>query len=310
MTSAPAQLCAAVVLYGPDESVLPNVAAMVAECGRVLALDNGSSAEFRAKVDALPGVERIDLGGNRGIGTALNVAARRARELGCPWLVTFDQDSAPRPGFAAALLATAGRFPNARLVVPRIVEPGRGPGSYRWLQRHPRWSWGYRRVVVEKADVPGISMAVTSGSLTHLGAWESVGGFDENLFIDYIDIDYALRIRRAGGDIVVSAAAELEHRLGARQSRKVLGHDFRPTFHAAFRHYYMARNRVLVWRRHARAVPHWALFDLHYALYNAVRVLAFEPDKVRRLRAMLTGTWDGWRGRSGPCPEPRRRSFA
>jgi rhamnosyltransferase len=79
--------------------------------------------------------------------------------------------------------------------------------------------------------------------------------------------------------------------------------------HAAFRHYYMARNRVRVWRRHACAVPHWAAFDLCFAGYNTLRVLAFEPNKWPKLKAILLGTWDGLRGKSGRCPPWREAQF-
>jgi hypothetical protein len=67
----------------------------------------------------------------------------------------------------------------------------------------------------------------------------------------------------------------------------------------------MARNRVHLLRRHAFAVPHWAVFDLCFAGYNAFRVVAFEADKWRKLKAIGLGTWDGLRGRLGPCSDAR-----
>ena len=72
--------------------------------------------------------------------------------------------------------------------------------------------------------------------------------------------------------------------------------------HAAFRHYFMARNRVHVWKRHALAVPHWALFDLAFALFNTARVVLFESQKLEKLRRMAQGVWHGLLGRIGPLP--------
>jgi hypothetical protein len=66
---------------------------------------------------------------------------------------------------------------------------------------------------------------------------------------------------------------------------------------------------VDVWRQHALAVPHWALFDLAYACFNGFRVITLEREKWSKLKAMVLGTWDGLRGRTGPCPEARLRTF-
>lgn len=303
------RLCGVVVTYHPDEAVLGNVRAMAAECGCVIVADNGSSLAAREALGPVPGVELMALGTNLGVAAALNKAAQRAMESGCRWIVAFDQDSKPQPGMVAALRATQARDPRAAVIVPRIIEEGgRGP-NYRWVRKHPRLPCLFQRVECGEADLPAVTMAVTSGSLIELESWRQLGGFEESLFIDYVDIDYCLKAVRAGKTVAVSAGAKLDHRLGARQTGVLLGHEFRPTHHAAFRHYYIARNRIRMWRRHAFAVPHWALFDLCFAVYNAARVVAFEPEKWTKMKAMLLGTWDGLKGRTGPCPPQRWRAL-
>lgn len=304
-----AELCGVVVTYHPDEHVGENIRAMVAECGHVLVIDNGSSPAERAQLGAVPGVELIELGENLGIAAALNVGARRALAGGRRWIVTFDQDSTPRAGMIAALRVTAGGNPRAAVIVPCIIEGGIGGAPYRWVRQHPRARWVYQRVACGVHDLPEVTMAISSGSMIELETWARIGGFEEALFIDYVDIDFCLRVLRRQREIVVSAAAKLDHRLGARKQGRLLGHAFRPTHHPAFRHYYIARNRVWIWRRHAAAVPHWALFDLCFASYNLVRVVALEQGRWKKVKAIVLGVWDGLRGRGGPCPEERRRAF-
>jgi len=301
--------CAVVVTYHPDETVMENVNAIAAECACVVIVDNGSPAAVQAAFAGLPRVEVIALGENRGVAAALNVGARHALKLGFSWMATFDQDSRPMPGMMAALRETAERNPPASVVAPRIVESGVGAADYRWVRPHPRAGWLFQRVTCGESDLPAVTMAITSGSLIELATWEKLGGFDEDLFIDYVDIDYCLRVRRAGRAVAVSAGAKLLHKLGARQTGVWLGHEFRPTHHAAFRHYFIGRNRVHLWRRHARVAPHWALFDFCFAFYNAFRVVAFEPQKGSKIKAMSLGAWDGWRGRMGGCPPERARAW-
>lgn len=300
------QICGVVVTFHPGPEVAENLKAMVRECGRLLIVDNGSNAETCVWLAAIPGVELLALGMNLGVAAALNRGAVWARENGFTWMVTFDQDSRPEPGFAAELWASHLRHPQAAIMGACIVEGGASASQYRWVRQHPQWPRLFQRVKCDGSDLPAVTMLITSGSMIDLSVWAELGGFAEGLFIDYVDIDFCLKVVRSGRTIAVAAAGRLEHKLGARQVGRLLGKDLRPTHHAAFRHYYMARNRVRMWRRHALAVPHWALFDLAFAIYNAFRVVAFETEKLTKFKAMALGTWDGLRDQSGPCPERRR----
>ncbi len=306
---SPISLCAVVVTFHPDAAVAENLRAVVGECGLTLVMDNGSSDEDRARLASVPSAQVIPLGRNLGIATALNRGVARAAELGFSHAILFDQDSRPDCGFAAALVATAAAHPRAAVVVPRIVEQGAAPRLYRWARRHAALPFFFQRVACEGVDLPEVTMAITSGSLVEIDAWRALGGVDETLFIDYVDTDHCLRVVQSGRTIAVSAGAVLLHRLGDRRERRLAGLTLRPTNHAPFRHYFMARNRVHLWRRHAGARPDWAVFDFSYMLYNTFRVLASEEARWRKLNAMVLGTWDGLLGRLGPCPPNREKTL-
>jgi rhamnosyltransferase len=300
LTNEVHKLCGVVVTYHPPADVAKNLSAMAGECGRLLVIDNGSPLESQAAIAAVPGVTLLPQGRNRGLAAALNVGLRRASDWGCEWVVTFDQDSTPEPGMVEAMRTSLATLPRAALIGPRIHEAGSLTESYRWVTRHPRWSFLFRRAKYGGNDIVEVTMIITSGSMMEVATWRALKGFDEQLFIDYIDTDYCLRVLRTGRTIAVAGQAILRHRLGARETRSVMGREIRPTHHAPFRHYYMARNRVIVWRRHALAVPHWAVFDFCFAVFNTARVLLFERDRCAKMAAMLRGTWHGLLGRGGP----------
>ncbi|HWA86494.1 MAG TPA: glycosyltransferase family 2 protein [Opitutus sp.] len=293
---------AVVVTYHPADTVTANLSAMVRESGEVIVVDNGSSPQAHAAIESVRGVTLLALGENLGVAAALNRGAEAAAAAGAGWMVAFDQDSVPEPGMIAALWAAHARMPRAAVIGPRILEDGAVPSRYRWVRRHPHWPGLFQRVPSYGEDLAGVTMLITSGSLIELAAWRELGGFDERLFIDYIDTDYCLRTIRAEREVAVAGAAVLRHRLGERRDARIGGMNFRPTHHAAFRHYYMSRNRILMWRRHARAVPHWAAFDAVFAAYNFVRVLLFENERAAKIKAMAAGTWAGLCGRSGRMP--------
>lgn len=143
---------------------------------------------------------------------------------------------------------------------------------------------------------------ITSGTLTSISDWKALGGFDEGLFVDYVDFDFALRVRSAGLEIVVSEKAVLHHSLGSKREVSCFGYRFHPTFHSPVRHYYMARNRLLLWRRYGFRQPHWWIFDAYSAVRNLVRVLLVEDRRKEKLLAFIRGVGDGLRGRTGPMP--------
>jgi rhamnosyltransferase len=152
-------------------------------------------------------------------------------------------------------------------------------------------------------------MAITSGCLTRIAAWAQLGGFDETLFIDFVDTDYCLRAQRAGWTIAVSAQAQLQHSLGKRSVCQIAGIELRPTNHGPLRRYYIARNRIRMICRHGVHVPHWLVFEVCWTLYNLFRVLVAEKDLWRKFRAEIWGAWHGLRGKTGRAPEPVIRHF-
>ncbi len=297
--------CAVVVTYYPDEGAIKNLRILARECGCVLVVDNGSSMEAKAAMALEPGVTLFAQKENIGLAAALNLGLNRAVELGYDWAVTFDQDSRPEPGMVRCMWEARETMPEAVVIGPRIREEGGvADDNYRWLCRHERWPGCFRMVRSPMRGLPEVTILVTSGSMLHLATWSRLGRFDVGLFIDYIDIDYCLRVGRAGCKVAVAGGKEavLHHRLGARRKGVFAGRDFRPMHHAPFRHYYMARNRVIVWQRHALAVPHWAVFDGCFAVYNFLRVLAFEDQRWAKVKAIVRGTWHGLLGRAGPMP--------
>ena len=75
-------------------------------------------------------------------------------------------------------------------------------------------------------------MAIASGSLVKAEVFGVTGFFDEAMFIDYVDTDFCLRLQKNGFKILSVASVLLEHELGQRQTRNLLGlKDFLPRPH-------------------------------------------------------------------------------
>jgi rhamnosyltransferase len=286
-------VAAVVVSFQPGPEVQDNIAALAAQAARVLVVDNGSGERYAPTLDrlsSLPGVEVIPLGANHGIAAALNRGVRQARAEGYPWVATFDQDSRITAGYMDALFHAYAADPDRdriALLAPVYVDEVTGE-----VTRYARPSAG--------GGISADAVAtLTSGNLLRGAVVDRVGPFDEGLFIDFVDIEFCLRCSARGLRVVEVEGARLFHNLG-RQSRHRLGRRSLSTSnHDATRRYYMARNRVHVYRRYARSHPGWVGRDLSFFVKEVVKVAMFEDDAVRKLRSTARGLLDGIRGRVG-----------
>ena len=80
---------AVVVLYNPDNDVMDNIRTYLPIVGYLVAVDNSTYFSGIAKELASGNKsEAIDMGGNKGIATALNAGCSRLVELGCDIALT------------------------------------------------------------------------------------------------------------------------------------------------------------------------------------------------------------------------------
>src|SRR3546814_5640360 len=120
---------------------------------------------------------------------------------------------------------------------------------------------------------------------------------DERVFIDYVDVESSLRLRRAGFEIVGVGDAVLHHRLGEVHTARLPGRDRTISVHDAARRRFIHRNRVRVWRRHGSVSLGWLAFAMAAALYDVWKAAALETERAAKLRAIGRGFLEGWRDR-------------
>jgi O-antigen biosynthesis protein len=145
-----------------------------------------------------------------------NAAADDAR--GDVLLFLNDDVEARRPGWLEALAAQALRpevgVAGARLLYPdgRVQHAGVVLGlvgiSGHILAGLPGDEPGYLGMAVLTRDVSAVTGACMA---TRRDVFERLDGFDEALGLDFNDIDYCLRARRRGFQVVYEALAELVH---------------------------------------------------------------------------------------------------
>lgn len=278
------RIAAVVILYHPPRDIRDIIATYLSDVSVLYAIDNTESPH-PVVAQSLSGEEKIVYLPNRanlGVARALNQAAELAVAEGFDLLLTMDQDSRVTPGMMDQMMACFAGDTEERIAV---VSPSHKTGGKR-----------KGRPVGTCAEV---LTAMTSGNLLRLSAYRAAGPFREELFIDYVDHEYCLRLHSLGYRVVEATGALLLHPLGALQSRRLLGRTVYSSGHPPLRRYYMNRNRLLLMGEYGGRFPTYRRFLLRQILSEIVLLLLCEERRWAKIRMIIRGFFDYYRGRFG-----------
>jgi rhamnosyltransferase len=284
-------VAAVVVTFHPEPGFAAKLASLLPQVGAIVVVDNGSCpADLPADGDpAFAGrVEIIANSENRGIGAALNQGLRRAKERGFSWALTLDQDSSPLPN----LVAAGGRAFETHPEPQRLAAIG---ASVVGAKEPSAATGAYRRMTA----------VITSGTLHSIAAWERLGGFREDYFIDCVDTEFCLRARARGLEVIAATEPALAHNIGTPTRKWALGRWMSPTNHSPLRRYYVTRNRISLWRKYARSDGRFVLRDMRQSIREWIGIAFAESNRPAKLRAILAGLRDAVLGRYGPRRLPK-----
>lgn len=279
MSQSPPRIAAVVVLYRPTDELFDNLRSYSEAVDDLFLVDNTEEPlpEMAARFAELPGARYLPNHANLGMARALNIGAEHALAAGYDLLLTLDQDSSAAPDMVQRMLdCLAGRdFDKIGMVSPfHVTKSGHLPGSE----------------LCQDVMTP-----MTSGCLLNLRAYQAVGPFLDALFIDFVDNEYCLRLKKHGFLVLRANLARLKHSVG---DTKKFG-PFIATNHSPLRRYYKTRNRFLVFRRYLLDFPGHCLFDLVRLAKEIASIVLFEDEKFAKLRMMFRGGCDFIRGRYG-----------
>lgn len=256
---------ACVVLY---EHTPKKINTYVPACDCIVAVDNGNNA-------VPEGVHRISMGGNKGIAAALNAGFTYLAEQGCDVVLTMDDDSAFPLDDAQAILS---------LVEDKL-------GKYGIVGLNFNYSPD------NKADVViDVRNWLTSGNFVSAEAWKQIGGYREELFIDYVDFDFCTRLEQAGYKVGYLRDYSIEHKIGDPIEFKVFGRTFHAMNHSPIRDYYRFRNARFLSGENPQVFEKEYLKELFWQL---PKMLLFEDNRAEKLCMIRRGISDGKKGKLG-----------
>jgi rhamnosyltransferase len=275
----PANCAAVVVLFHPEGDLVGRLGRVLQQVARLAVVSNdGLGAGRLAGLDPAK-VWHHAAGRNIGLAAALNEGLAEAARRGFAWCLLLDQDSVVDEDLVAGLGQTWAACPERASIgalVPNYRSPGQGRLAY---PPQPAWQ--------------SVPTAVTSGSLVALAAIRRVGGMRDAFFIEGIDLEFSLRLRAAGLQLVASGRPLMTHGAGAAEEHRLFGRTVLVGHHPPARCFLQLRNLTWTLWRYGRREPQWTRTTLLAILKRVCLVLLFERQRARKLWAMLRGAWVG-----------------
>jgi rhamnosyltransferase len=278
------KVVAVIVAYHPNLALLNRVIESTAAMVSRIVVVNNDGGDWPAGLKAPVFVHAPAR--NIGLAAAYNYGADVARKEGATHLLLLDQDSVPAPGMVGKLLEPYSSSEPIGAVGPLWKDPRTGEvGGF-------ATRFGLRRIP-EPEEILKVEFLISSGSLIGLDALSQIGLFDDRLFIEHVDTDWALRAKAQGFGLYGVAAAMLEHTIGDA----VLvfpGSSRRAFVYPPERTYYLVRNSIRLWLR-PYATWRWRLFDFWRLCRLILLYLAFAPERGSRIKAIVQGIRDAFR---------------
>jgi rhamnosyltransferase len=285
-----------IVSFNPDSEILDVLEAAARQSPSVFVIDNNSCGITRQRLARACRQLHATLivnSENRGVAGALNQAAELAMNQGYGWMLILDQDSVPPANLVAMLMSEAGNASvggEVAILCPLTVDS----------------DWKQRQLRTGTPSLRPVESAWNAGSIIRLAAWKAVQGYDEGLFVDYVDHDFCFKCRQNGWKIVQAQDVVMIHSPGNPTRHRLLWKRPLTSNHSALRRYYIARNRILFYRRYWHFAPRWIAHDVYCFAKEVVAMIIYESDRLSKFEAVRGGIIDGLRGING---QVQRRPF-
>ncbi|QUS59310.1 glycosyltransferase [Synechocystis sp. PCC 7339] len=243
---------------------------------------------------------------NIGVAGGLNIAIQWFLNKKYDFLWIFDQDSLPEFDTLKILLKEFDYLQSSKIPVgiisPAIVDVQtkslllcgyRTPFKLNW--QNPNQDYFYREKLYQ-CDV-----VITSGSLINLQAAKNIPLPNPDLFIDGVDWEYCLNMKKHGYHVCVSEKTTMQHNFGTYLTHLNQNHPI--YIYSSLRYYYINRNHTYIETRLSNN-PYYKTLSYLHRLQSLIKkigkIIIYEPDqKLIKIWASCLGFYHGLIGKLG-----------
>ncbi|CAI2136853.1 rhamnosyltransferase [Serratia fonticola] len=285
-----------VVTYNPEHDFFEKqIENLSKQLDLLYIVDNGSKDTSFVNFAIGKGISYHLLNENVGLASAQNVAIKLAQKDKVTHVILFDQDSLISDDFVKNELHSESQLLNRGINVAAI-----GPVFYDGTTDYDYPATKYigpfiHRVKIAEKPIEA-TFIIASGSLIRMEVLEKVGFMKDELFIDYIDVEWGLRAASLGYKSYITPLARMKHTIGDERV-KIFGKLL--SIHSDIRKYYLSRNSFYMLR--LGYVPFG--YKLRECVFNFVRItvgIYFSKNRINCFKMVSKGILDGITNKFGP----------
>lgn len=276
------KITAVITTYFPDPARLrENIEAIAPQVNNIIIYNNGGIPDLEDLLSnpLTDSLVILGSGDNTGLPIAFNASFHEAQTLGSDHVLLLDQDSVA-PDSLVSTLASHFTDPSIGIAGPRIAD--------RAIVSDPQEALDAETKIVDRV--------ISSGCLISLEAWKAVGGYDEQLKIDWVDFEFCADVRLHGFKILQTSQVALLHELGHRTPSialpqfahgRVQAKQFYSTNHSTSRRIDKARSWAMTLKKYQGTEVYTG--EKSYIVKTFLRDLLVEPRKLDLLRSYKHG---------------------
>jgi rhamnosyltransferase len=279
------EICCVIVTYNPSNVLIDLVNTIKNSVGKIIVVDNNSkkdSFQIILKIAEYSKVFIIRNHENMGIAKALNQGVDFANMEGFKWVITFDQDTRVSNDFLHIISETYNLYPKKNNIGAIGLNAINANGEIRNLNSTNKF--------FKKRDY-----LITSGCLICVNSFYTIGGFREDFFIDNVDIEYSLRLKRAGKVSLLTQKIGMFHNVGYPKGKKIFWIKLSSTNHNIERRYYMARNHIILSCEYFTENIYFVAKLNYFFFLSIVKMIIIDDTKKQKLKSSMRGILDGVR---------------
>ena len=269
-------ICSIVVLYNPTRDEVKNINTYMDMVDYVFVMDNSKENHYKEVVKIFDEKDNgiklkfFHFPENKGLCYAFNRGMKEAYELGCEWALLMDSDSFLLNNIIEIYKNYLEKFSTKKEAVLSPVHI---------FERSKLLAYdGFKEC----------KWAMTSGCFYNINIFLRLNGFQEELFVDGLDIDYGYKVCQNGYKIIEVGKAKLKHFPGNTRVLTIGNREIFKYGWASSERYYM-QARALIWI----FLKYKSMRILGTYLYKWFKVLFLFDDKHEYIKKMKNGTCEG-----------------
>ncbi len=268
------KLMAIVVLYNPDDKAIINYNKLK-NCNsfdKVYVFDNSDN---KSDIELDDHIVYNCINKNMGIAYALKSGMEYAISNDFDYVLTLDQDS----------IFPFDEMENIKKHLVNHINDNTGIVALNYNHKYN-----------SKNDEMTIRNIITSGNFINVSSYKEIDGFNNDLFIDYVDFDLCRQFYYSNKKIILLPYISIKQTIGNPIYKKILFIKIKCMNASLIRYYYRFRNLTYCYRNNKR-------YFFKLLIKENITILLtrlFEENKKEKLKMIKKGKKDGKKGLLGP----------